>query len=301
MAATYLITGAAGGHGSVSRRVVEQLLSHGEDVRAMVHRDDSRADALRALGAEVFVGDLTNPVDVGAAMFGIGRMFFSMSVSADYLEATAVVCAAAEDGDGLELLVNMSQMTVSQMTATSTEESRQQRLHWLAEHVINWSGLPAVHIRPTVFLDNPLFTVLAARSIRDNGQLALPFGSGRTSPVAANDVAAVVTTVLRAPQDHLGAVYELTGPAALDIDELAEQYAKALGRPITGARLPYDEWLEQLTRSGLDPHTQQHIATMARLHRDDRYNRLTHDVEDLIGHPPQSVQDYVRERRDLFT
>jgi hypothetical protein len=40
---------------------------------------------------------------------------------------------------------------------------------------------------------------------------------------------------------------------------------------------------------------------MARLHRDDRYNRLTHDVEDLIGHPPQSVQDYVRERRELFT
>jgi hypothetical protein len=157
---SYLITGAGGGVGGVSRLVVEQLLSHGAAVRAMVHRDDSRADALRALGAEVIVGDLTNPVDVSAAMFGIGRMFFNMSVSADYLEATAVVCAAAEDGDGLEVLVNMSQMTVSQMTATSTEESRQQRLHWLAEHVIGWSGLPAVQIRPTVFLDNPLFTVL---------------------------------------------------------------------------------------------------------------------------------------------
>jgi uncharacterized protein YbjT (DUF2867 family) len=126
---SYLITGAGGGVGGVSRLVVEQLLSHGAAVRAMVHRDDSRADALRALGADVIVGDLTNPVDVSAAMFGIGRMFFNMSVSASYLEATAVVCAAAKDGDGLEVLVNMSQMTVSQMTATSTEESRQQRLH----------------------------------------------------------------------------------------------------------------------------------------------------------------------------
>ena len=297
---SYLITGAGGGVGGVSRLVVEQLLSHGAAVRAMVHRDDSRADALRALGAEVIVGDLTNPVDVSAAMFGIDRMFFNMSVSADYLEATAVVCAAAEDGDGLEVLVNMSQMTVSQMTATSTEESRQQRLHWLAEHVIGWSGLPAVQIRPTVFLDNPLFTVLAARSIRENGQLALPFGSGRTSPVAATDVAAVVATVLSAPQDHIGAVYELTGPAALDIDGLAEQYAKALDRPITAVRLPYDEWLEHLTQAGLDPHTQQHIATMARLHRDDRYNRLTHDVEDLTGRPAQSVQEYISQRRELF-
>jgi len=298
---SYLITGAGGGAGGVSRLVVEQLLSHGEAVRAMVHREDSRADALRALGAEVIVGDLTNPVDVSAAIFGIDRMFFNMSVSASYLEATAVVCAAAEDGDGLEALVNMSQMTVSQMTPTSTEESRQQRLHWLAEHVINWSGLPAVHVRPTVFLDNPLFTVLAARSIREKGQLALPFGSGRTSPVAATDVAAVVATVLRAPQDHIGAVYELTGPAALDIDGLAEQYAKALDRPISAVRLPYDEWLEHLTQAGLDPHTQQHIATMARLHRDDRYNRLTHDVEDLTGRPAQSVQEYISQRRELFT
>jgi uncharacterized protein YbjT (DUF2867 family) len=274
----YLITGAGGGMGGVSPRVVQNLLSHDAAVRALVHREDSRAETLRELGAEVIVGDLTNPVDVAAA-----------------------VCASAEELDGLDVLVNMSQMTVSQMTATSTEESRQQRLHWLAEHVINWSGVPAVHIRPTVFLDNPFFTVLAARSIRETGRLALPFGSGRTSPVAATDVADVVTAVLRAPDEHLGAVYELTGPAALDIDGLAGQYAKALDRPITALRLPYDEWLERLTQEGTDPHAQQHIATMARLHRDDRYNRLTHDVEDLTGRPAQSVEEYIRQRRDLFT
>jgi uncharacterized protein YbjT (DUF2867 family) len=296
----YLITGAGGGVGSVSPRVVQQLLSHGAAVRALVHRQDSRAEALRELGAEVIVGDLTNPVDVGAAMYGITRMFFNMSVSAAYLEATAVVCAAAEELDGLDVLVNMSQMTVSQMTATSTEESRQQRLHWLAEHVINWSGVPAVHIRPTVFLDNPFFTVLAARSIRETGRLALPFGTGRTSPVTATDVADVVTAVLRAPDEHLGAVYELTGPAALDVDELAKQYAAALDRPVTAVRLPYDEWLEQLGQSTLDEHVQDHIATMARLHREDRYNRSTADVERITGHPAQTVAQYISQNRALF-
>jgi hypothetical protein len=40
---------------------------------------------------------------------------------------------------------------------------------------------------------------------------------------------------------------------------------------------------------------------MARLHRDDRYNRLTHDVEDLTGRPAQSVQEYISQRRELFT
>ena len=108
-------------------------------------------------------------------------------------------------------------MTVSQMTATSTAESHQQRLHWLAEQVLNWSGLPVVHIRPTVFLDTPLFTTMAARSIRENGTIALPFGTGRTSPVAVDDVARVVATVLRDPAPHIGHVYELTGPRSVDM------------------------------------------------------------------------------------
>jgi uncharacterized protein YbjT (DUF2867 family) len=123
---TYLITGAGGGVAGISPQVVDRLLARGGAVRAMVHRDDARADALRAQGAEVVVGDLTNPVDVQAAMSGITRMFFNMSVSPDYLQATAVVCVAATEVDRLEVLVNISQMTVSQMTASSTEESRQQ-------------------------------------------------------------------------------------------------------------------------------------------------------------------------------
>ena len=297
----YLITGAGGGVAGISPQVVERLRGRGETVRAMVHHDDSRADALRELGAEVVAGDLTNPVDVFAAMSGVTRMLFNMSVSPDYLLATTVVCVAAKDLGSLEVLVNMSQMTVSQMTATSTEESKQQRLHWLAEHVIDWSGIPAVHIRPTVLLDNPLFGMLAARSIRETGRLSLPFGSGRTSPVASRDVADVVTAVLTAPQDHLGAVYELTGPATLDVDEFADQYTQALGRTVTAVQPSDDEWLHQLSEIGLPPHVQQHIATMARLHKQDRYNRATQTVEDITGHPAQTVRQYVEQHRDLFS
>lgn len=297
---TYLITGAAGGVAGVSPQVVTRLLGRGAAVRAMVHRDDQRADALRAQGAEVITGDLTNPVDVFSAMSGITRMFFNMSVSPDYLQATTVVCVAAKELGGMDVLVNMSQMTVSSMTATSTAESKHQRLHWLAERVINWSGVPAVHIRPTVLLENPLFGALAARSIRETGQLSLPFGSGRTSPVAAGDVADVITAVLVAPAEHVGAVYELTGPATLSVDELAEQYSLALGRPVTGARPSDDEWLRELAALGMPPHVEQHIATMARLHREDRYNRSTDDVERIIGRPAETVRHYVERHRELF-
>ena len=298
----YLITGAGGGTGGVSRLVVDQLRERGERVRALVHHDDQRADALRGVGAEVVVGDLTDPGDVVDAMTGVDRMFFSMSVSPDYLQATVVVCAAALELGRLEVLVNMSQMTVSQMTLTSTGESRQHRLHYLAEQVVNWSGVPAVHIRPTAFLDNPIFTLFAVPSLRERDVLVLPFGDGRTSPIAASDVARGVSTVLLNPAERVGNVYELTGPESLDIDGLAAQYARGLQRPITGMDIPLDSWIEDVLKpTGLPAPLQQHLATMARLHREGRYDRATDDVEKLTGRPALTVAQYISENPQLFS
>lgn len=297
----YLITGAAGKSGGVSRRVVEMLLGKGESVRAMVHREDARAQRLRDLGAEVVVGDLTDPRNVVDAMTGVARMFFNMSVSRDYLEATAVVCAAARELGNYEVIVNMSQMTVAQMTLTSTGESHQQWLHWLSEEVMNWSGVPVVHVRPTVFLDNPLFSILVRRSVHDRGVLPLPFGTGHTSPIPAADVARVVVAVLLNPADRIGNAYELTGPEVLDINGVAEQYARALKRPVTAEDTPYDQWIRRyLWTSGLPEHVQQHIATMVRLHHEDRYNRATDDVEKLTRQPAQTVEQYVSAHPQLF-
>jgi uncharacterized protein YbjT (DUF2867 family) len=297
----YLVTGAGGGIGSVSRSVVELLIRDGATVRAMVHREDDRADAVRALGAHVVVGDLTEPQDVVSAMRGVKRMFFNMSVSPSYLKATTIVCAAARDNRGFDAIVNMSQMTVSQMTLTSTAESRQHRLHWLAEQVMDWSGLPVTHVRPTVFIDNPLFTFLNAASVRERHTLVLPFGQGRTSPIAPTDVARVVATILRKPEDHGQHVYELTGPEILDIDGLAQRYSQALRYPVSGVDMPYDEWLEKVLKPvGIPTHIEQHIATMARLHRADRYNRGTDEVEHVTGQPAQTVEQYIANHRDRF-
>ena len=287
--------------GGVGRVVIDQLRAQDVPVRGMVRRDDERAGELRALGAEVVIGDLTQPETVAAALTGVGRMYFGISVSPDHLLAATVVATVAREYGKLEGLVDLSQMTVSQMTATSTAESHQQRLHWLAEQVLNWSGLPVIHVRPTVFLDNPLFTTLAMRSIRESGTLALPFGTGRTSPVAVDDVARVVATALRDPAPHVGHVYELTGPSTLDMVGVADEYSRALGRPVSFVDVPLDQWRsEVLAKAGLPPHTEEHIATMARLHRENRYDRATDDVERLTGVPAQTIEAFVAARRNFY-
>ena len=300
--ALVLVTGAGGGVGGVGRSVVAMLRERDMPVRAMVHHDDERADALRSLGAQVVVGDLTRPSDVVRAIEDVGRMLFSMSVSLSFLEATATVATVARAKGALEALVNISQMTVSQMTPVSTEESHQQRLHYLSEQVLNWSGLPVVHIRPTVFLDNPFFTTLAVPTIAENGTLRLPFGSGRTSPVAAGDVARVVTAVLLDPARHIGQVHELTGPRSQDMYGIAQEYSRALGREVTYEDVPADLWAEHVAaHGGLSPHVMEHLITMTRLQRENRYDRSTRTVEEITGAPAQPVEEFVAERAEMFT
>ena len=187
-----LITGLPGQVGGIGRTVVDLLRQQGLPVRALVLRDDERADELRATGAEVVIADLTNASDVVRALAGCQRMYFGMSVSAAYLEATVIAAAAARERDNLDVFVNISQMTVSQMSLTEMTGSPQHQQHLLAELVLNWSGLPVVHVRPTVFLENPLFMALVARSIASDGTIRLPFGNASTSPIAARDVAEVI-------------------------------------------------------------------------------------------------------------
>ena len=225
-----LVTGAAGQLGSVERTVTGLLLDRGFRVRAMVRREDERAVSLRAAGARVVVGDLLEPGDVYRVVRGCGRVYFGMSVSAGYLEATVTMAAVAREA-GVNALVNMSQMTVSEMSIQNTTPSHHQRQHWLSEQALAWSGLPVVTIRPTMFLES--FLQLAAPSVRNRDRIELPFGRGKTSPVSAADVAQVVAAALADPVPHLGRIYELTGPQSQDLDGIAREFSDALNREVT--------------------------------------------------------------------
>jgi uncharacterized protein YbjT (DUF2867 family) len=285
-----LVTGAAGQLGAVGRTVTELLLERGLPVRAMVRREDERAAALRAAGAEVVVGDLLDPADVFRVLDGCRRVYFGMSVSAGYLEATVTVAAVAREL-GVDALVNMSQMTVSQMSIRNTTPSRQQRQHWLGEQALAWSGLPVVTVRPTMFLESLL--PLTGPSVRARGRIELPFGRGKTNPVAAADVARVVAAVLADPGPHLGRVYELTGPRSQDMHGVAREYSAALGREVTYSDVAPEDWERELNRSGVPEHLTGHLVAMGELHRAGRYDRLADGVERVTNRPAMGVREFV--------
>src|SRR6516165_3941020 len=112
-----LVTGAAGRVGAVGRTVTELLLRQGKAVRAMVRNEDERAQALRDMGAEVVVGDLLDLDAMYKVIDGCETMYLSMSISDAYLAATVNTAAVAKH-HGVKAFINMSQMTLSQMSIT---------------------------------------------------------------------------------------------------------------------------------------------------------------------------------------
>jgi uncharacterized protein YbjT (DUF2867 family) len=297
MTGPVLVTGAAGQLGAVGRIVTSLLLERGLPVRAMVHREDDRAAALRAAGAEVVVGDLLEPAEVYRIVSGCPRVYFGMSVSAGYLEAALTMAAVAREV-GVSILVNMSQMTVSQMSVQNTTASHQQRQHWLTEQVLSWSGLPVVTIRPTMFLES-LFPLVGA-SVRERGRIELPFGSGKTSPVAAADVARVIATVLADSAAGVGRIHELTGPRSQDMHGVAREFADALNREVTYSDISSEDWERELKKQKVPEHLANHLMAMGELQREGRYDRMTDTVERVTGRPAMSVREFVSLNADEF-
>jgi uncharacterized protein YbjT (DUF2867 family) len=294
-----LVTGAAGDIGAIGRHLTAMLLAKGHKVRALVRREDERAEALRQLGAEVVLGDLTDLASMHRAVEGCARIYFGMSVSAAYLEATVNLAAVARH-HGVEAIVNMSQMTVTQMSISETTGSPQHKLHWLAEQTLAWSGLPVVMVRPTVFLES-FFLRLAATGVKERDELVLPMAGARTSPISAVDVARAVAVILDNPAPHIGQIYNLTGFESADLAHYARIFSQALGRTITYRDVPIAAWTDKLRELGVPAHLLSHLAVMADLHQQGRYDRMTDDVFKLTGQKPIGMREFVERNAAAFT
>jgi hypothetical protein len=86
------------------------------------------------------------------------------------------------------------------------------------------------------------------------------------------------------------------------MNEMAKEYATALNHPVKYVDTPYDKWLkEELLSLNFPQHVFDHLSTMAKLHAENRYDRLTSDVQKLTGKPSMSVREYVTAHPEIFS
>ncbi|WP_219837037.1 NmrA family NAD(P)-binding protein [Paenibacillus sp. R14(2021)] len=282
-----LITAAAGDTG---RPAVAALLGKGFQVRAMVRKDDERAQKLRDLGAEVIIGDMASLRDIRAAMEGMQMAYFCYPVQEGLVE-NAVIFAQAAKEQNLELIVNMSHKQSRPYARSKATQN-----HWLSEQIFNWSGVPSVHLRVTFFME----WLLYISSNIKYGRYLMPFNrENRFAPLAANDTGAMIAGIMENPEKYSGQALALHGQVEYSHEELAAEVGRVLGKDLPYEHVTVSEFLEAI---GMQEQTalRKHIEAVTIDQQEGLLAGLDTTGVTILGHPLMTVDAFINENRSAF-
>lgn len=283
MARKVLISGATGDTG---RAAVREAIALGLDVRAMIHGKDARSDLLEKLGAEVVLGDLLEIDTVRAAMEGAAAAYFVWPVAPGLIHATVNFAQAAKEA-GVSTVVNLSQRSANRFsTSHSCRDS------FIAEQVMNWSGLSVIHLRPTYFLEWLIYPWQLP--YLQQGILRMPVGKGRHSPIAAEDQGRAIAALLKSPEAHIGKTIPISGPVEMDHEQMAAELTEALGRKIVFQDLPIDEYCRSLEQMGVEPYVVQHLSGAMDDYQHGHMSGADNNVKKLTGRRSMTVGEFAR-------
>ena len=140
-----------------------------------------------------------------AATKGVTSAYFIYPIRPGLIDATVYFAQAGLEA-GVKSIVNMSQIS-----SRPDSESGAARNHWVCERLLDRSGVPVAHLRPT-FFSQWLIYQGRGNKIARTGEIHLPFGEVRHAPISAEDQGRLIAVILRDPAPHAGKTYPLFGP-----------------------------------------------------------------------------------------
>jgi uncharacterized protein YbjT (DUF2867 family) len=124
-------------------------------------------------------------------------------------------------------------------------------------------------------------------------------GDERFPLVDTRDVGAVAAAVLADPEAHAGQTYALTGPAAHSWDEVAAALAAVAGRSVTYEPVSPEAYESRLVAAGLTDWRAFDLAHIASAY-DPPDHAVTPTLRQVLGKPPRSLNEFLRNHRDVF-
>jgi NADH dehydrogenase len=240
-----------GGTGFVGPYVVHALRTQETPVRALV-RDPARATRLTAWGAELAVGDVTDPTSLRAACEGVDAVVHLVAIirgrPADFervmAEGTRNVVAAAQEAD-VRRFVLASALGLDERTKDAVPYFAAK---WEMERAVRESGLEHVIFRPSFVFGRdggvlPTFVRLARFA-----PVTPIIGSGRQrlQPIWAEDLAQYYALALT-EQAAANRTFELGGPDAVSWNEFWERLKRVLGVRRPSVHVPFGAMRLQAT------------------------------------------------------
>ena len=281
-----LITGSTGKAGGA---VAQQLAAASIPFRALIRNPD-KAGPIEALGAEIVIGDVADDASLAQALAGVDKAFLVLPNLEEQLALEKKFTDAAVAAGAQHLVYLSSLESVPESTNPITQN------HVATETYIRESGITWTMIRPTFFME--MFEGMAAR-IKDTGKIVMPAGNGTVSTTALRDVGEVVVDVLTKP-GHENKSYDLTGPELLTFAQIADHFSTILGRTIEYVDQPMDEFRAVLKKIGFSEWRVEAVGKELEAIGAGAIDHTTDTIQELLGRPPTSLEQFIRDHESLF-
>lgn len=282
------------GAGKTGLPVALQLAKKGISVRAIVRREDHRAERLRNAGVEVFVGNQYDFSDMRKAMQGVTRAYQCAPTAPNGLHFNAVFTAAASEL-ALEHVV-----ILGQWLSSVDHPSLFTREVYISDVLARMSPKTTItSVDPGWFADNYLMVIDSAAHL---GMFTMPLGPGdekKNAPPSNEDIARVVVGALIDPQAHAGKRYRPTGPELLSPNEIASTMGRVLGRRVKYMDIS-EKMLTKALRANPPSNYSEAAVSQLALYADEyrrgsfAINAPTSDVQVVGGQAPEAFEDIVR-------
>lgn len=276
----YVVTGATG---SVGRLVADELSRRGLKTKLIV-RDTTRAPQLA--GAEVFAA-LWDDQAALADVLAPGDRVFMVSLPQSPAERTRLQGSFIEAASkaGVDRIVYLSFMNPSPEAVFHHARS-----HFTAEQMLAASGVDWVSIRNGMYADD------VPDWFDDDGVTRVPVGNSRISFSYRPELAdAIVTTLVE--DGHAGRVYDITGPEALTMAEVAAIASKVTGDPYRYEPAEVTFWLERYATERLRDDQIEWRLSEFEAQLAGELQVVTDDYRTLTGRRPLGLADVLRRHR----
>ncbi|MEM9076937.1 MAG: NmrA family NAD(P)-binding protein [Bacteroidota bacterium] len=269
----------------------KELLNLGFEVRAMVrnHRNP-KAQVLKKLGAELFIGDMNDYRDMKKALIGVKRAYFCPPFGRNTLFQTNAFFIAAEESPELEHVVYMSQWLLNQ-----NHPSINTKMQWLGDQIVKrHKRVKYTFVNPGMFAFTYFFTVefMAQLGIMPTAIQ----GEGLNAPPSEDDQGRVVAHILKSPEKHHQKTYRPTGPKVISQQEVAEVFGKVLNKRVRLMPISEKMLLKSLKAENYPIYEYSNIRYYLNDVSENVFaiNGTTNVVKELTGNEPEDFETIVR-------
>jgi uncharacterized protein YbjT (DUF2867 family) len=277
------------GNGMFGRALIQSLMGvGGVKVRAMVR--DRAKFSLSGSNLEVVTGDMGRPETLIPAVAGCTHVFLSAPMDAELAQREINVVDAAKSAGAHVLKIYGAVRHEGDVLVHEHERG--------LEH-LKASGLSWTLISPNSVMETSLLPM--AETLKYGSMFGIS-GKGYVGLVALKDVADSTRAVILS-EGHSGKNYELTGPAACNMYDMAGAFTRLLGRRIVYYDLPEDilnKMLLENSRGMTKEKLEFEVICHLRAWRENRADLVTDTVSMLTGRPARSLDDWLSENRDKF-